>query len=558
MTQNAVDTALAATTTTRPEVLDRPLPEASEAGRSSVRRLIGVDLARGLAVFGMYAAHVGPDPAQGGATGFFMELTHGRSSALFAFLAGFSIMLITGRRAPKTGRAGRQAVAKVVIRAVILLALGTALTMTGTSVVVILAFYGLYFLLVLPLYRLGAHPLAVIAAGSALVLPQVLYVVQRALSSVGPDGVGPGGIWVWPADADGIVSLLFTGTYPALTWLPFVIAGMAVARLDLASTAVRIRLGITGVSLAVLGYGGSWLALHLVPGVASAVNASSWEEGGSAMSAWWSDTAGSPTGDTPAWLLVASPHSETTLSIVANTGVAIAVLAACLAAVDTFPHFRRLARPVIAVGTMSLTAYVFHILAIYFLGLDELSGSLHVLIGFIVAVTVFATLWSRFFRRGPLEWLAWQGHQGRGARPVSSPTGGRWEPWLLTAAALAAVLAVLRPRPIRRSQGGGRQARRLRRRRREEPAGRHRAGLREALPRHRGRVGRRRQHVPGRPQEDNRPGLRRLPQTEILRQVWVHHYYWEADGCLRWRDSHALPPASQRPALANQQSQDRP
>nr|WP_260860180.1 DUF418 domain-containing protein [Streptomyces cupreus] len=29
---------------------------------------------------------------------------------------------------------------------------------------------------------------------------------------------------------------------------------------------------------------------------------------------------------------------------------------------------------------------------------------MHVLLGFIVAI-VFATLWSRFFRRGPLEWL---------------------------------------------------------------------------------------------------------------------------------------------------------
>jgi hypothetical protein len=40
---------------------------------------------------------------------------------------------------------------------------------------------------------------------------------------------------------------------------------------------------------------------------------------------------------------------------VAGTGLAIAVLAACLAAVDAFPRFHRLARPVIAVGSMSLT-----------------------------------------------------------------------------------------------------------------------------------------------------------------------------------------------------------
>ncbi|MFJ9381783.1 transposase [Streptomyces sp. NPDC101455] len=40
--------------------------------------------------------------------------------------------------------------------------------------------------------------------------------------------------------------------------------------------------------------------------------------------------------------------------------------------------------------------------------------------------------------------------------------------------------------------------------------------------------------------------LRVLPQVEILRQVWAHHYYWDARGRLRWRDGHALPPASLR------------
>ncbi|MER6545804.1 DUF418 domain-containing protein [Streptomyces sp. NPDC001250] len=401
MTHNAEDPALTAPVGAPPGAAESEPSRASGTGRVPVGRLIGVDLARGLAVFGMYAAHVGPDPSQGGVTGHLMELAHGRASALFAFLAGFSVMLITGRRTPKTGQAGRQAVAKVLIRALVLLALGTALTMSGTPVEVILAFYGLYFLLVLPLYRLGARPLAVIAAVGALVLPQILYVVQYALPADGADG-----IWAWPTDADGIVSLLFTGSYPALTWIPFVIAGMAVARLDLAATAVRTRLAITGVSLAVLGYGGSWLALHLVPGALSRLSAGGWGEGGSAASAWWSDTWGYPDGSTPAGLLVASPHSETTLSILASTGVAIAVLAACLAAVDASPRFRRFAGPVIAVGSMSLTAYVLHILGIRFLGIEELPGSPpHVLVGFAVAVTVFATLWSRFFRRGPLEWL---------------------------------------------------------------------------------------------------------------------------------------------------------
>ncbi len=359
-------------------------------------RLIGLDLARGLAVFGMYAVHVGPAPSQDGVIGFLMELAQGRSSALFAVLAGFAVALITGRRTPKTGMAGRQAVAKVVIRAVILLALGTALTMTGTPVVPILAFYGLFFLLVLPLYRLGAKPLALIAAGWALVGPQLLYLLKPVVG---------GRVFLSYGQADGPVSLFFTGGYPALTWVPFVIAGMAVARCDLTATAVRIRLALTGVALAVTGYGGSWLAVRLVPGAAEAVRKAEEGSGMSSVSSVSPDSIGI-FGDTPAGMLASAPHSEATLSIVGNTGVAILVITACLAAMDAFPRLRRLATPVIAVGSMSLTAYVYHIVAIWLLDTEALTvPPLYVLLGFIASVTVLATLWSRFFQRGPLEWL---------------------------------------------------------------------------------------------------------------------------------------------------------
>ena len=364
-------------------------------GAPGVGRLVGLDLARGLAVFGMYAVHVGPAPGQGGVIGFLMELAQGRSSALFAVLAGFAVALITGRRTPKTGLAGRQAVAKVIIRAVILMALGTALTLTGTPVVPILAFYGLFFLLVLPLYRLGAGPLALIAAGWALVGPQLLYALKPVFG---------GRVFLGYGQADGPVSLFFTGGYPALTWVPFVIAGMAVARCDLAATAVRIRLALTGVALAVTGYGGSWLAVRLVPGAAEAVRKA--EEGsGSSMGSVSPDSIGI-FGDSPAGMLASAPHSEATLSIVGATGVAVLVITACLAAMDAFPRLRRLARPVIAVGSMSLSAYVYHIVAIWLLNTEALTvPPLYILLGFIASVTVLATIWSRFLQRGPLEWL---------------------------------------------------------------------------------------------------------------------------------------------------------
>ena len=354
----------------------------------SPTRLVGLDLARALAVFGMFAAHVGPDPSVGGPLGALMLLAHGRASALFALLAGASLAIIAGRRVPRTGAAGRQAVARIVIRAVLLLALGVALTASGTPVEVILAYYGVYFLLALPLVRLRAGTLAAIAVAWALAGPQLSYLLRAAF---GLDDGTTGRV-------EGPVALLLTGGYPALTWMPFVIAGMALARLDLGATTVLRRLAFLGAGLTAAGYGLSWLLFHAFPHLTDLATVGS---GSSAED-------GTVSTDSTANLLVASPHSGTTFEVLGNTGVAILTMVGSLALLDRLPRARRLLAPVTAVGTMSLTAYVGHIVAISVLGIGigELSDEpLWVLLVFIATAIVFAGLWSRRFQRGPLEYL---------------------------------------------------------------------------------------------------------------------------------------------------------
>ncbi|MEW2256940.1 DUF418 domain-containing protein [Streptomyces sp. NPDC047869] len=374
-------------------------------------RFIGLDLARGLAVLGMYSAHVGPDVTVGGPLGFLLETARGRSAALFAVLAGFSLVIITGRPQPRTGRAGRQAVARIVIRAALLLVLGYALIAMDTNVDVILSSYGLLFLAVLPLYRLGGRTLALIAAASALILPQVLYATRTAIENGSwADAVIARDPVALISDTDGLMELLVTGEYPVLTWIPFLVAGMAVARLDLTRPGIGSRLTLVGGALALLGYGGSWLALHLVPAALPAIASAT--DGGSASSAWWSDTVGVPEDHTPlSWLLVAAPHSQTTFSIVGNTGVALVVVAACLVVTQRMPRLTALARPVTAVGMVALTAYVLHIVALWFFSEvwyvaavgGETRSALPVLLGFIAAAMLLAVVWTRRFRRGPLE-----------------------------------------------------------------------------------------------------------------------------------------------------------
>ncbi|MEU3087881.1 DUF418 domain-containing protein [Streptomyces massasporeus] len=375
----------------------------------STGRLVGVDLARALAVFGMYVVHIGPPlSATTGVASWIRYIADGHSSVLFATLAGFSLMLLAGRREPKTGLAGRQAKARIAIRAVVLLVLGTVLAMEYGGVI-ILGFYGVYFLLALPLVRLRARTLAIIAAAFALVTPQLAYVLTSLLTSSVQESINAYDPLRRLSEV-GVLDLLLTGFYPALTWMSFVIAGMALGRLDLSSSSVRPRLAALGAALAVAAYGMSLL-------LAGKDALRSLAEDGSSSSGSGSMPSGSGSmpldgGSFPEMpgssLLTAGPHSGTTFDIIGSVGVAILVIVGATVLMDRLPRLRRLAKPVIAVGTMSLTAYVGHFLAQSLLSVPAGTGTQQSwvpLLMFVLGAIVFAAIWSRFFRRGPLEYL---------------------------------------------------------------------------------------------------------------------------------------------------------
>ncbi|MET9914674.1 DUF418 domain-containing protein [Streptomyces sp. NPDC006476] len=407
-------TEIESTKKTPPRPLPKPGSDTVTARPAPMARLVGVDLARALAVFGMFTVHVGPAPTPGGGVGnWFLELASGRASALFATLAGFSLMLIAGRFEPKTGLAGRQARARIVIRAVILLVLGSALAMTNFGGAGILNFYAVYFLLALPLLRLRARTLAIIAVTLAVVTPQVAYVTRALLTESIVNGIDS-----WDPIARlcgvGVLDLLLLGLYPAITWMTFVVTGMTLGRLDLSSGAVRRRLAIVGPAMIAFGYGVSWLVLRLTGGAQKIMAGMPADPGAMkdpAMAAGSFDSpVGTGLGGSNAWgLLAAEPHSGSTFDLIGSLGIAITVLLCLTVALDRLPWLGRAAKPIIAVGTMSLTLYVGHILVILALpgeaATPPQSASAALLLCFVLGATAFAALWSRFFRRGPLEYL---------------------------------------------------------------------------------------------------------------------------------------------------------
>lgn len=337
-------------------------------------RVTGIDLARGLAVLGMFAAHLARFPdIEWADVSSWTGIVHGRSSILFATLAGVSIGLVTGGVTPVRGREAETARLRLVVRALVLLVIGILLIATGVPVYVILPAYALLFLLAIPFTGLGARTLFIVAGGVAVVMP----FVQVRLDA----------LEYWSTPLGGDVSLVIGWHYPFLVWIAFVLAGMGAARAGLRLLRTQLWLLGAGAALAVVGYG-----LDPVSGFAS----------------------GEPVEGVPSFwdaVWTADAHSSGVLEVVGSGGFALAVIGACLLACRTF--VRWVVLPLRAVGAMPLTAYTAQLVVWWLIALEVLGDAgdlagfrdLDPLGPFVLWTIVACTAWALLIGRGPLEWI---------------------------------------------------------------------------------------------------------------------------------------------------------
>jgi uncharacterized membrane protein YeiB len=349
-------------------------------------RITGLDLARGLAVLGMFGAHVGVTEDLSWTPSSWAAAVHGRSAALFAVLAGVSIGLLSGGMRPLTGHDLVRARVRIMVRAAWVFVIGGALELLGTDVAVILSYYAVLFVLALPFLRWSPRRLLLLAAALAVAAPPTALVLARL--AVAADVETP------------FTALLLSGEYPALWWSTFVVVGLALARLDLTAVRVRVTLLLTGATTAATGYLLGWLSTQLLAG---GVPSPGLEEGYESLGPW-----------DPAWLSGAQPHSGTPFWLMASTGVAVAAIAVCLVVADALP---RLVHPLASVGAMALTVYSLQIVALWAFQPEVSPGVAWALLSAgAVAVSV---AWRRTAGRGPLErLLSWSSDRaGRAADP---------------------------------------------------------------------------------------------------------------------------------------------
>lgn len=348
-------------------------------------RIVGYDLARSLAIFGMvlvnYKIAMG---AQQNGPAWLVDLAgliDGRAAALFVVLAGVGISLLSqaGRVRNDLARIGADR-RTLLRRALFLFVVGSLYTAIYSAD--ILHFYGLYIAVAALALKTSVRRLWVSSVGLVLLFVALCLVLDYEQG------------WNWKTlEYKGLWSpsgafrhLFFNGFHPVVPWLGFLFVGMVIGRQDMGEASVRRRVLAWGLGVA--------LVAECVSGVLLQVLVRD---------------AGADEAEVMVAVFGTGPMPPLPLYMLAAGGTACAIIAASVALGQRYGSKPWL-RPFVATGQLALTLYVAHVLvgmaildAMGRLESQTLPFALLAATVFCTTSVVFASLWRSRFKRGPLE-----------------------------------------------------------------------------------------------------------------------------------------------------------
>lgn len=390
--------------TATPSAHPKPGPRAEERpywdGQSEVvqptvtRRIIGLDAARGFALFGMFAVHILPMVEESlGTKTYTAHLFAGQSAPLFGLLAGVSLALLTGGRNPHRGRRLARSRVAIATRAVLLLFIGLTMNLLPLTIYNILPYYAVYFLIGLVFVGMQVRHLLGWAAVFAVAGPLVLFYGSDYFFFLSDQG-----LLAAAANPLSMVStLLFSGTFPAVTWMTYIVLGLAIGRLDLADLATQIRLCVYG---AIVGFGAmltSDVFINMLGGIDRLIAASPDDNPDHAVMLLLYYEGTVPT-TTEWWLLANVAHGNSLVSVASTAGLSVFALGGFLLAAR---NFSKILTPLAKAGSMTFTLYAGH--AVWMAFVDVQSMPVLWFFIFVFFSVFFAVAWFTFRAAGPLE-----------------------------------------------------------------------------------------------------------------------------------------------------------
>lgn len=346
------------------------------------RHIIGLDLARALAVFGMVAVNFKTVMAIDGAGGATLSrlaigLIEGKAAALFVTLAGIGIVLSS---VSPDGAVVHGAYRRILVRAALLGLVGVAFLPVWPAD--ILHFYAVYLVVAMAFLRAPSGLVVAAAIGFAVLFPVLLgffsYEAEWDFSTL-----TYAGLWTWQGF---MKNLFFNGFHPVFPWAAFVLGGVWLGRRNLGNGASRRRL--------LLGAGVALTATVLV-----------------SRAGIWAMAVVAPDQPDAQYLFATAPMPPFPLYIIAGFSTAVITICLCCMAGERFAGtvvVRLLSR----VGQMAMTIYFAHVIvglgvlgALGLLSMQSADTALIATLVFFAGATLFAALWRTRFRRGPVETL---------------------------------------------------------------------------------------------------------------------------------------------------------
>ncbi len=343
----------------------QPVREAAPIGQSpngaNTQRLLGIDLARFVAIVGMMAAHL-LVPRQGG---FDYEynlspldvITSGFPSTLFAVLGGFGIVFTS--RKYLDGGLRSAAVINLLVRGAVIVVIGLVLELfPDHPIAVILVYYGVATMLAAPFILLPNRVLVMAAAILTVVGSTLNYAIYVAASSESPY---PGGDSLV---TDILAETFFTGTYPATTWLTYFLMGMVACRYLTKARGLQARRDRSAVVIGVGagGFAAAELLNFLVMPAATQQLARLWYiDDHVARIELLGGQYGLPAIPPPLGMLVATPHTGSIGDVLRTGGMALVITGLLTLLTTGFKEAPVALRPLAGMGGAPLTIYVLHI-----------------------------------------------------------------------------------------------------------------------------------------------------------------------------------------------------
>ncbi|MCP4440912.1 MAG: DUF418 domain-containing protein [Aureispira sp.] len=350
------------------------------------KRILGIDLARALAVFGMIVVNFKIVFGMEGESWLkpIAGLLEGKAAATFVFLAGVGIALMSNKAVQQNDLKQLKVIRKRILKRALFLGL------VGLSYIVIwpadiLHFYGVYLLFALVLLQASQTLILSVAIGLIFSYPILMGLIDY---EQGWNFETLAYVDFWSFEGF-FRNLFYNGFHPVLPWAAFMLVGLWFGRMDLRDTNLIKKALKWSLFVFILAQCISWGMIELLSIEDPSIKGELKE------------------------ILCTSPMPPLPIYMISGSSIAICTLCCCVLLANRFTDQKWL-DALVKTGQLALTFYIAHVVLgmglVDAFGAKELGAypigfSIVYAFVFCIVCVLFAVVWRQYKKIGPVEWL---------------------------------------------------------------------------------------------------------------------------------------------------------